>query len=365
MKLCVVNFSISNGGDFLIEERMNSLIRRTWPEANITYINGVDSKFDDSPKYDAVIGGGGPYYDDRIIENLFIPFFQESIKNIRFHLIGSGVYGEDYLDSSIYSKRFSTKTLEFFHMIEKNGGTLSCRDMLSWQVLKNNGIKKLYMTGCPAWYDFDFIDEISPRIKPDNIRKIVISDPGVTKNAEEHEVRANQAINVIEIVVKKFPNADIIFTFNNGINTKYSFDCNNSIRAYLEKKNIKYVDMSGSKEKFSIYNDADLHVGFRVHSHIYSLSRRIPSVLIEEDLRGWGMNETFGLSHLPSFDIVERHINNRYKPNEVLLSHLNDILDYNVETNFSAYQGVFTRMKDMYYNNFKKWANSVTDFSNL
>ncbi len=360
MKLCVINFSISNGGDFLIEERMNSLIEKTWPEADITHINGVNSKFDDYQKYDAVIGGGGPYYDDRIIESLFIPFFRDSIKDIRFHLIGSGVYGEDYLENAIYSKRFSAKTLDFFHMIEKNGGTLSCRDMLSWQVLKNNGVKNLYMTGCPAWYDFDFIDETNPRIITDNINKIVISDPGVTKKAEEQEVRANQAISVIDVVARKFPNSDIVFTFNNGINTKYSFSCNNAIRTYLEKKKIKYVDMSGSKEKFSIYNDADLHVGFRVHSHIYSLSRRIPSVLIEEDLRGWGMNETFGLPHLPSFDIVAMHNNNIYKTNEVLLDHLTDILDYNVETNFSVYHGVFIRMKNMYYNNFKKWSKVIT-----
>jgi len=361
MKLCVVNFSISNGGDFLIERRMNSLIKKTWPDAEITYINGVNSKFDRTKRYDAVIGGGGPYYDDRIIEHLFIPFFGEEIKDIKFHLIGSGVYGEDFLDSAVYNKTFSNKTLRFFRSIEENGGTLSCRDVLSWQILRNNGIKKLYMTGCPAWYDFDFIDGIEPKVKNGCIRKIVISDPGVTKNADEQIIRADQAKKVIKSIADAFPNAELVFTFNNGINTKYSFICNNSIKDYLDKIGIEYVDMSGSEEKFSVYNDADMHIGFRVHSHIYSLSRRIPSILIEEDLRGWGMNETFGLPHLPSYDISERHNRNVYTPNESLITHLNDVISYNMITDFAAYKGTFLRMKDMYYKCFLKWADKIIE----
>lgn len=356
MRLCVINFSISNGGDFLIEQRMNNLIKRTWPEAEIDFIKGIGSKFDDSEKYDAVIGGGGPYYDDRIIKELFIPFFGDSINKIRFHLIGSGVYGEDCLDEAIYNKRFNNETLDFFHVIEMNNGTLCCRDELSWRVLKNNRIKNIYMTGCPAWYDFDFIDRITMNYSG-IINKIVISDPGVTKKAEEQEIRAKQAIDVIKLLCRLFPSAEKIFTFNNGIDTKYSHVCNNIIKDYLNNENIIFYDMGGSDVKFEIYNDADLHVGFRVHSHIYSLSRRIPSILIEEDLRGWGMNEIFGLPHALSYDLSEWHNFGKYKPNEYLIKHLRDIIEYNITMNFSAYSGTFIRMRDMYYNGYKKWTS--------
>lgn len=287
MKLCVVNFSVSNGGNFLIEKRMNSLIKRTWPEARIDYVNGIDNTYDYSNQYDAVIGGGGSYYDDRIIESIFVPFFGETIKGIKFHLIGSGVYWEDYLDNAIYSKTFSPTMMRFFESIEVNGGTLSCRDQLSWQILNNNGIKELYMTECPAWYNFNYIDITEPRFIG-KFNKIIMSDPDITKATEEQDVRATQAIEVIKTVKEMFPEARLVFTFNNGINTKYSSICNNRIKDYLENQGIDYIDLSRDEKKFTAYDDADLHIGFRVYSHIYSLSRRITSVLIEEDLRGGG-----------------------------------------------------------------------------
>lgn len=358
MKLCVINFSISNGGDFLIEQRMNSLIQRTWPTADIDYINGVNASYDSSVKYDAVIGGGGPYYDDRIIHDLFIPFFGDAINDIRLHLIGSGVYGNDYLDEAVYKKKFSSETIEFFNAIENNNGTLCCRDELSYRIMKNNGVKNLYMTGCPAWYDFNFLDDVECKYTG-KIKKIVISDPGVTKNAEEQEIRAEQAIDVIKSVRQMFPKAEVVFTFNNGINTKYSHKCNNIIKDYLEDENIVYYDMSGSDIRFEVYNNVDLHIGFRVHSHIYSSSRRIPSILIEEDMRGWGMNETFGLPHLVSFDITAQHNDGQYKPNNYLISHLEDIVKYHLETKFVAYKGTYIRMRDIYYNVFLGWAHNI------
>lgn len=359
MRFCLINFSISNGGDFLIEQRMNTLIQKTWPEAEIDFVNGIGSTFDVTKNYDAVFGGGGPCFDDRIIKDHFIPYFGDNIKRIRLHLMGSGVYGEDCLDDAVYNKTFAPETINFFHSIEENNGTLCCRDELSWRVLKNNYIKNLYVTGCPAWYDFDYIDKTEP-IYSGKINKIVISDPGVTKKPEEQEVRAEQAIQVIRDIREMFPSANVIFTFNNGIDTKYSHKCNNIVKDYLINEGIEYYDMSGSEEKFEVYNDADLHVGFRVHSHIYSLSRRIPSILIEEDLRGWGMNETFGLSHILSFDVSEWHNTGKYTPNSCLVKHLNDLIEYNIATGFSAYTGTFIRMRDMYYRGYMKWAQNVT-----
>jgi ketol-acid reductoisomerase len=52
----------------------------------------------------------------------------------------------------------------------------------------------------------------------------------------------------------------------------------------------------------------DFHLGYRVHSHIFSLSQRIPSILIAEDSRGVGQAEAMGTpvrrSHQSGAEII-------------------------------------------------------------
>jgi hypothetical protein len=56
-------------------------------------------------------------------------------------------------------------------------------------------------------------------------------------------------------------------------------------------------------------NTVDLHVGYRVHSHIFSLSQRKTSVLIGEDSRGIGQVAAMGgvalSAHQPVADVLE------------------------------------------------------------
>ena len=55
------------------------------------------------------------------------------------------------------------------------------------------------------------------------------------------------------------------------------------------------MDTSYGLEKVSFYEECDLHVGYRVHGHIYFLAKRKPSFLIHEDGRGRGASEALGL----------------------------------------------------------------------
>lgn len=71
------------------------------------------------------------------------------------------------------------------------------------------------------------------------------------------------------------------------------------------------------------------------------------------------MNETFGFSHLPSYDISKRHTEEIYNPNEKLIEHLKDIINYNLMTDFVAYQGTFLRMKEIYHKGFMRCAKEV------
>ena len=110
------------------------------------------------------------------------------------------------------------------------------------------------------------MDCLEPRSK--TVKKIVLSDPGMTKEAIDHKPKAQQALQLAAIVRERFPHADFIYTFNGGIHTKYSTQCNLDILKGLEGLGIPAVDLTKEKNGFAIYDDADLHIGFRVHSHI-------------------------------------------------------------------------------------------------
>lgn len=44
------------------------------------------------------------------------------------------------------------------------------------------------------------------------------------------------------------------------------------IDRFFEKIGVKMIDISKSVDGLRIYDDCDLHIGFRVHAHIYNLS---------------------------------------------------------------------------------------------
>jgi hypothetical protein len=61
-------------------------------------------------------------------------------------------------------------------------------------------------------------------------------------------------------------------------------------------------DVSYDLHKIEFYDQSDFHLGYRVHAHLHFLSRRAYSVLINEDGRGEGMNQTLGLRCFYAFD---------------------------------------------------------------
>ena len=102
----------------------------------------------------------------------------------------------------------------------------------------------------------------------------------------------------------------------------------------------------------------DLHIGFRVHAHIYNLSKRNRSILLEEDGRGAGVNQSLGLSNIRVYDEVRqykgdivRKIQNRLHP--VVNNYLQNEIIRNLErcayTDWLEYRLAFLRM-EFYYN---------------
>lgn len=56
---------------------------------------------------------------------------------------------------------------------------------------------------------------------------------------------------------------------------------------FAKKHNINFIEIYKHKDNgLDIYDNADLHVGFRVHAHVSALKRRKYSYLFEQDGRG-------------------------------------------------------------------------------
>ena len=131
--------------------------------------------------------------------------------------------------------------------------------------------------------------------KPKEVKKIVITTPAGLNYI-------NQSIKLIKLVKKSFPGAKILASFHRGIKrdelTRRKDSWGYQYLAFRARAmGAKVVDLAYDVKKLQIYEDYDLHIGYRVHAHILFLSQRKPSILLHEDWRGKGLTETMKSSY--------------------------------------------------------------------
>lgn len=297
MKISLLSGADINAGDFLIVKRAHDLIERYVDNAEIKHYKrnaSLEPYIDEINESDILIFAGGPGYIADMYPGRF-PLVDDidRIKPKMFSL-GMGCYNRT---SNISSLKFNDSTKKLIARLEEDGFSLGCRDVLAEQILKASGVQSTLMTGCPAWYDLDCLEEVNV-IRPvpaASVAKIAISDPA---NVENYGV----AKEVILQLRKMFPQAQIEFVFhrglNNGIGKKEKSDLSQKgLRKWCQQNDVVIRSIEHSADGFRIYDEVDCHIGFRVHAHIYSLSHRRPTFLIEEDGRGFGVNETLDLRH--------------------------------------------------------------------
>ena len=362
MKVLFLHGAIKNAGDFLISYRSQNLIRYLVPNCEIDAIWEGESEqtiLDHIKQVNGVVFGGGPFFTHHIHPG-DIPFVSDlSSLNIPMINIDGGWYGADSRYGTVASYYIDDSSLELLKKIQTSSGCLSCRDWYTVNMLKEKGFKA-EMHGCPAWYDIENVPNSSLR-RISGIKKICVSDPANVNNSAV-------AANLIRQLKKLFPSAEISLVFHRGTWEKEEGKRGEKRRAGIEptlkELNIKSIDISGGYEGFSVYDDCDLHVGFRVHAHIYNLSKRNRTILLEEDGRGTGVNQALGLSSIHVYDdkrqykpdLIKR-IENKFLPS--INVHLQEELTRNIEQNESTqwleYELAFKRMQ--YY--FERLSNHI------
>lgn len=300
MRIALLSGADKNAGDFLITKRSVDLIRHFHPEASIFQYKrneGLSSRVEEINESDYLVFAGGPGYLPRAYPEKF-PLVKD-LKDLspRFFALGMGSYTKG---PSVAGYDFSAQTRKLLDRFTEDGMRLGCRDLVSKRVLESNGYADTVFTGCPAWYDIKIVkDELQNDVRyriPSDIKRIAISDPAATSNV-------SVAKQLVVSLRKLFPNAELLFVFHRGwVGDRYtdmlSAQRKGELHKWLSDRGIRSVDISYSCDGFEVYNTVDVHVGFRVHAHIFCLSQRMPSFLIEEDGRGYGANEALGLSHV-------------------------------------------------------------------
>lgn len=291
IRVVLLHGAEKNAGDFLIRERTTALLRYCYPQCDIYELfrnKPLTPYLDEINARDVLVFAGGPGYGNGFYSENYTPLVEnlDDIK-IPMMMLGMGWWEAEASPHTIYNYAFEERMRTLLTRVAQDTNILGCRDYYSVNVLRNNGFGSALMTGCPAWYDLENINQLKYVGKPlQEAQKICISDCGSVENIQ-------QAFRVIDFLKEFFHGKELVYVCHRGI-----LPTNPSMETIMAQAGVKLVDISRSGEGFRIYDDCDLHIGFRVHAHIYNLSRRKLSVLIEEDSRGSGVNDALGLPHI-------------------------------------------------------------------
>ncbi|SEH87874.1 Polysaccharide pyruvyl transferase [Halobacillus karajensis] len=276
-----------NSGDALITKSLIQLIHKVKGYKQIDVKRLAEEDIDqvqDFSKYKAVIFAGfapkvdgaglAPRYRNR--------YLQEAVKrSIPVFVFGSGwtVYPGNVNQSKRLrladdEKELLVRTFGYTgESLQKN--VFSTRDQPTERLLTKNGVKTYGTIGDCALFD---VDQLFTKPKlPESIQRVAVSMP----HNSAHFLFAYELAKAI----KKDFSCDVSLTLHSKWSKKRM--------ALWGKDDIPLIDLAGGAKKLSHYKNYDLHVGFRLHGHIWFLRNRKPSLLLGEDGRGFGHLQTF------------------------------------------------------------------------
>ena len=302
----VLSGAKKNAGDFLITARATALLRHLRPDRELLELPAwepLDDHLDRVNAARAVIILGGPGYQKTMYPNVYKLTTPLSRLVPPVVPLGLGWKGYPGDEQTADSYRFTPDALAALRWMSSRTPELGCRDHITVRVLRAAGIENPVMNGCPAWYDLDSIGK--PSTLPSELRTVVFTPA-------QRALFADQSIALARALRERLPHARLIAAFHRGVGAVDAFtaedDADNTARIAAELRDAGYevADLSGDVAGFRLYDECDLHVGYRVHAHIYRSSKRRPSILVHEDGRGRGATEALGTLGIDGFSRVKR-----------------------------------------------------------
>lgn len=376
----LISGALKNVGDFLIFNKAKELITHFLKPSNTLIHKRTDDFRDQISKInetDAIFICGGPGY-----RKLFYPKvypFLEYYEEITAPVIPYGLGWQGlprYLPTRF---KFSPMSEEFIRKIHRKIPVSTTRDEITKEVLNQIGVTNVINTGCPTLFEFDKMANKQTFHKPASISSVVIS---MAQDPHLHR----QNVDLLRAVGQLFPDAEKYALFHRGIGAdeQTTKDEGEDLRKLVAKSSdsgYEIIDLAYDINQMRIYRDADLHIGYRVHGHAFSVSHRIPSFLLWEDGRGQGMSGNLGLKGVPAFKTkkldkvprprrFDRYINfaeaklpflNPFPPNENAVREIIAIVQSQLANDFDAFDQVPGKL-EILYTRMKKFFSTMDDF---
>jgi len=303
--------SKNNAGDYLIKQRAKSLLTAYRPDRELVDMDGwkplTDEQLNVVNSSAALLLTGGPAVNTRMRPVVYA--LRENLDDIGVPIttFGVGWRSPDGRWSRTNRFGFNEASKQLLQRIEGSGLQASVRDFHTQNVLHHSGLTRVLMTGCPALYS---VDHLGRQLDvPATIERVSIS-LGV------HFVRSRtleeQSRELVRAVQDAFPEAQVNVAFHHSLDERYAaaygkttpvYKAQRRFLAWLEEQGVGHVDLSGSADRLvHHYGDTDVHVGYRVHAHIYMTSIRKPSLLLAEDGRGMALKDVLGGHIVDAFE---------------------------------------------------------------
>ena len=273
--------AIKNAGDYLIFQRAQALLRAERPTAEFRVAKSWIPLAEQMQRAEltslqAIVICGGPGYQHDMYPAVYPLGPLEDLPPIIPLALGSFIYPGT--EQQVQRFRFNGATVRLLDGVVNRPGHLGARDELTARLLSAAGYADVLMTGDPAWYDLEMIDG-SPD-SPQVIRSIAFTPPA-------NPTFFHQGRELLLGLIKRVGVANVVVVFHREWQLPFA--------DIARRLGVAATDISGGSHGFRVYDQTDLHVGYRVHAHLYCLSRGRISYLVAEDSRGLGALHTLGM----------------------------------------------------------------------
>lgn len=279
--------AIRNAGDFLIFERARRLIATFRPDAELLVARAWEPLAGQlAPgaigSSRAIVVCGGPGYANGMAGRYPLGTAGDDPPLVLLALGSNVLPGTD---TQLAATTFDAETRAFLAGVTARFPFLGARDSLTAGLLEANGSTGVLMTGDPAWYDLDRID--APLVVPDAIRSLALTPPA-------NPAYFRQAIELFEAVVADHRPERVTVVHHRGVQLPFA--------RLAARHGWASTDITGGLAGFATFDEHDVHVGYRVHAHLYATSRARVSYLVAEDSRGTGVHRSLGALGASGFD---------------------------------------------------------------